>query len=297
MLFFAREMRNNPTETEALLWEQIRHDNLGVRFRRQFMQAGAIFDFYCPECHLAVEVDGGIHQSASQKKYDDERDAYFLEEHGITTLRFSNDQILGNLNDVLTSIKIHIQKNPPSPRERGRGGEESLGQGIRILDLGTGGGFPLLPLAICLPHYHCTGVDSVQKKISAVERIAQAMELSNVSLISGRAEELGRDPEHREQYDIVTCRAVAEINVLIEYAAPFLKIGGHLLLWKSTTIDQELKDSLLARAELSCHLKDTYQYELPGDWGKRQILIFRKAAKTAPKYPRAVGTAKKEPLL
>jgi len=169
-------------------------------------------------------------------------------------------------------------------------------QSTKILDLGTGGGFPLLPLAISLPHCHFYGVDSVQKKISAIDRIMKTLNLTNVSLICGRAEELGRDAAHREQYDFVTCRAVAEINVLVEYAAPFLKVGGTLLLWKSLTIDQELKDSLLARAELSCHLQDSYQYELPGDWGKRQILIFQKAAKTSHKYPREVGIPKKEPL-
>lgn len=168
---------------------------------------------------------------------------------------------------------------------------------VRILDLGTGGGFPLLPLAICLPHCSFVGLDSVQKKISAVNRIMNAMNITNVSLICGRAEELGHDQAHRGQYDIVLCRAVAEINVLLEYAAPFAKVGGHVLLWKSMMIEQELQNSLLARAELTCHLKGSHTYELAGNFGKRQILIFQKTSKTSDKYPREVGLPKKTPLL
>ncbi len=170
-------------------------------------------------------------------------------------------------------------------------------QQLHILDLGTGGGFPLLPLAICLPQCTFVGLDSVQKKINAVERIVKELHLPNVSLFCGRAEEVGHQPAHREQYDVILCRAVAEINVLLEYAAPFAKTGGTVLLWKSLNIEQELQDSLLARAELSCHLRDQHTYELPGSFGKRHILLFQKTSKTPGKYPRAVGVPKKQPLL
>jgi len=297
-LFFAREMRKNPTEAEKLLWEHIRYDTFGVRFRRQFLCEGAIFDFYCPEQRIALEIDGGIHLSEDQRKYDHERDEYFLEERKISTLRFSNDQILHNLDHVLSDIKKHT--HPPPPREEGEGVEVNKNNTegkMHILDLGTGGGFPLLPLALCLPDCAFTGLDATQKKIDAVERMIAAMHIQNVSLISGRAEVLGKYPAHREQFDVVLCRAVAEINVLLEYAAPFAKVGGAILLWKSLNIDQELQDSLLARAELSCHLQSQHAYELPGNFGKRQILYFKKTAKTPAKYPREVGIPKKQPLL
>ena len=165
-----------------------------------------------------------------------------------------------------------------------------------ILDIGTGGGFPLLPLAICKPDCRLIGLDSTEKKLDAIMRMANSLELTNVSVLHGRTEELAHDTAHRDTYDIVTARALAPLNVLVEYCAPFVKKGGHLVAWKSMKIDTELQESLLARAELSCHLKQTYEYELPGDWGKRQLLIFEKTANTHKKYPREVGLPKRKPL-
>ena len=136
----------------------------------------------------------------------------------------------------------------------------------------------------------------MKKKIESVGRISHALGLTNVKVISGRSEELGHDPRYREQFDIVTARAVAPINVLLEYCSPFVKPGGHVVLWKSLHIDQELKDSLLARAELSCHLVKQHEYELPGDFGRRQLLVFEKGGKLSGKYPREVGVPKKSPL-
>jgi len=172
-----------------------------------------------------------------------------------------------------------------------------VGENPKILDLGTGGGFPLLPLAICLPQCSFVGMDSVQKKVAAVQRIIDAVKIPNVSLVCGRSEELARQSDHREQYDVVLVRALAELNVLLELAAPFVKVGGHILCWKSLKIEQELKDSLLARSELSCQMEKPYEYDLDGNWGRRQILVFRKRAKTNAKYPREVGEPKKNPIL
>jgi len=168
---------------------------------------------------------------------------------------------------------------------------------LRVLDVGTGGGFPLLPLAICMPDSHFVGVDSTQKKIDAIKRIIDRMNLTNVELICGRTEELGHDKVHREQYDIVTARAVAELNTLLEFTSPFAKVKGHVVAWKSTTIDEELQNSLLARAEFSCHLTEKFRYTLPGDWGQRQLLLFEKSFALKRQYPREVGTPKKDPII
>lgn len=167
---------------------------------------------------------------------------------------------------------------------------------LSFIDIGTGGGFPLLPLAITLPQHTFTGLDATQKKIDAIKRIADALKLENVDLICERAEKLGRDPKHREQYDVATLRAVADANVLLEYASPLVKVGGFVIFWKSMIIDDEMKNSLLARAELSCHLKFQHTYQLPGNFGERQILVFEKTARTHDKYPRDVGVPKKNPL-
>ena len=164
------------------------------------------------------------------------------------------------------------------------------------MDVGTGGGFPLLPLAMALPEAQLTGLDATQKKVEAVGRIVHALGLGNVRVVAGRAEEEGRKPEERERYDVVTSRAVAETGVLLEYTSPFAKPGGHIILWKSMTIDKELEESLLARAELSAHLVGQHVYELPGNWGKRQLLVFEKGGPLSAKYPRDVGVPSKKPL-
>lgn len=165
-----------------------------------------------------------------------------------------------------------------------------------MMDVGTGGGFPLLPLTMMYPEATCFGVDSIGKKVAAVTRIAQTVGLKNVKVIAERSENLVRKPEHREKYDTVTARAVAPLNVLLEYVTPFARIGGHVILWKSTHIDEELAAAEKATSALGCILVDRYQYDLGGDWGTRQLLIYKKETKTSKIYPRAIGEAKAKPL-
>jgi len=210
----------------------------------------------------------------------------FLEENSklnLSALRTEEQCWIGNILDSISLLEvlptlsiIHSQ--------------------FSILDVGTGGGFPLLPLALTLPNSVFTGLDATQKKIDAVKRIAEKMDLKNVKLIAGRAEAIGHDKEFREQFELVLSRAVAPINVLLEYCSPFTKPGGHVILRKSLNIEQELKDSLLARAELSCHLIKQHEYTLPGDFGTRQLLVFEKSGKLSRRYPREVGVPKKEPI-
>ncbi|MFH1671102.1 MAG: DUF559 domain-containing protein [Patescibacteria group bacterium] len=169
--FYAREMRKDPTEAENLLWKHIRYDQLGVRFRRQYYMDGCIFDFYCPALRLAIELDGKIHEERVQKKNDVERDDHFLHERQITTLRLSNENVIRHTENALKTISKHTQQSSPPPVEEGSGveavSEEGLGvEKCSILDLGTGGGFPLLPLAICLPQCQLTGVDATQSLVS-----------------------------------------------------------------------------------------------------------------------------------
>lgn len=166
-----------------------------------------------------------------------------------------------------------------------------------LLDLGTGGGFPLLPIAVARPNVKTTGLDATQKKIDAVGRIAKDLELHNVTLLSGRAEDLARDQRHREKYDCVTARAVAPLTTLLEITAPFVRPGGIIVLWKSLHIDDELQQSLYARTALSTHLVRSERYTLPGDWGERQLLVFAKSAPIHKRFPRENGLPKNKPLL
>jgi len=165
----------------------------------------------------------------------------------------------------------------------------------KLIDVGTGGGFPLLPLAIVYPQARCTGLDSIRKKIDAVTRIAKEADIT-VATVANRAEVLGHDKKFREQFDIVTSRAVAPLGILLEYVAAFAKVGGHIVLWKSMHIDGELAESGTAQRKLNCELVHTHQYELGGDWGTRQLLVFKKTAALDKQYPREVGMAKKETL-
>ena len=229
---------------------------------------------------------------AVQRRLKELRDCFLLENEKLNLSAFRTTETcwIGNILDSLAALEVDAFRNLSTT-------SYPLPLPPAILDLGTGGGFPLLPLALSLTQCSFVGMDSVQKKIAAVQRIIDAIKIPNARLVCGRSEELGRDSAHREQYNIVLCRAVCELNVLLELAAPFAKVGGTILCWKSMNIEQELKDSLLARADLSCQMQDPYVYDLGGTWGKRQILIFTKRAKTTEKYPRAIGIPKKNPLL
>lgn len=166
----------------------------------------------------------------------------------------------------------------------------------RALDMGTGGGFPLLALALCLPETAFYGIDSTQKKMDAVQRILDAMQMKNVTLHAGRLEEFGHQEGLRATFDLVTARALAPLPALLEYGAPFLRVGGILACYKSTKLAVELASSATAQRLLSCPFLRTFEYELPAEWGRRTIVFFKKTAPTAPDYPRRVGVPTSTPL-
>lgn len=200
----------------------------------------------------------------------------------LSALRTEEKCWIGNILDSLPLLDI-LQTIKVSPKPG-------------LLDVGTGGGFPLLPLAIALPQWHCVGVDAVAKKIRAVEDMVRQLKLENVRLHAGRTEDLGRDRQFRDRYDMVTARAVAPMRVLLEYCAPFAKPGGWIALWKSLHAEAEIAESREAQKILNCTLVSTHRYGLPGDFGERCILLFRKEGTTPAGYPRPVGIAKKKPL-
>lgn len=167
---------------------------------------------------------------------------------------------------------------------------------LSILDVGTGGGFPLLVLALTYPHHQFTGLDSTRKKCLAIERILAKQNITNVSIIADRAESLGHDKRYREHFDIVTARAVAPLATLLEFLSPFCRPGGHIVCWKSLHIEQELQESQFAQTELACEFLHKHEYTLPGDWGTRQLLVFAKRSVLPKKYPRELGIPGKQPL-
>lgn len=167
--------------------------------------------------------------------------------------------------------------------------------GMKIADLGTGGGLPGLVLAQQAPDAEFTLIDSRQKKLEAIGSMAEELEIMNINLDSGRFEELAHQEKHRDTYDIVVARAVAPLPVLLEYTVGFIKEGGELLAWKGTNYKEELSAAKAAMELLDLDLEKEHHYTLPSG-EERVILQFRKMGPTPDKYPRTTGKPKKNPL-
>ncbi len=167
-------------------------------------------------------------------------------------------------------------------------------EGARILDLGTGAGFPGIPLLICRPDIKLTMVDSTAKKLKYVASTVEALGLEAETLHS-RAEEAGKQPEYREQYDIVCSRAVAALNVLCEYCLPFVKVGGVFAAMKSAKADEEIALAKNALKTLGGKIVDKKTFTL-SDGGERTIIIIKKVSQIPSKYPRPSAQIAKKPL-
>ena len=164
------------------------------------------------------------------------------------------------------------------------------------IDVGTGAGFPGIPLAILLPGIQFTLMDSLNKRITFLKDVVEKCGLKNVECIHSRAEELAKDEKYREKYDICVSRAVANLSILLEYCIPFIKKGGKFISYKSISSEEELSASKNAQNKLCCKLKNNISFELPDTDNKRNFLIFEKFDLTASKYPRNNGIPRKKPL-
>ncbi len=165
----------------------------------------------------------------------------------------------------------------------------------RIADVGTGAGFPGIPLAIMCPDCSFTLIDSLNKRITFLEEVCKSLNLSNVSLIHGRVEDVAHDSKYREQFDIVVSRAVAPLNILLEYTIPFLKVNGKLLSYKAKASEEELSISENAFKVLNVSLINKHDYKLPND-DDRVLMEIELVDKLEDKYPRNPGKIKKKPL-
>ncbi|MBX7246696.1 MAG: 16S rRNA (guanine(527)-N(7))-methyltransferase RsmG [Candidatus Sumerlaeaceae bacterium] len=174
--------------------------------------------------------------------------------------------------------------------------EPALGTAGRAADIGSGAGFPLLPLAIVTPAIHWTAIESIAKKCRFIESTARALGLGNVETHSLRAEDAGRS-ELRETFDLATARAVGPISSLCEVGLPLLKIGGILLLYKTHRAEPELAAASTAIERLGGTMEPSHSYSLPGDAQKRAIFRIRKSSPTPKTYPRRAGVPFKKPLL
>ena len=171
-------------------------------------------------------------------------------------------------------------------------------EGATLCDVGCGGGFPSLVIAILRGDVSVLGVDSVAKKVKYVSDAGAHLGLSNVSVSSRRAEELGQDGEYREKFDIVTARAVARLNVLCELCLPLLKIGGKFIAMKSLTTEEELSEAKNAIALVGGEVEGVERYTLSDgkETLERTIVVIKKVKKTPEKYPRNNSQIAKKPL-
>lgn len=163
----------------------------------------------------------------------------------------------------------------------------------KVADMGTGGGFPGIPLAITHPDANFTLIDSVWKKLKCIDSFTEKLELSNVTTLNGRAEEIGKNIEYREQFDFVVSRATAYFPTLLEYVIPLLKVGWIFAAYKLDD-KEELRSAKKALSRLGAKIMKVKNYRLADQ--DRTIVFIEKISKTHPKYPRKVGIPLKEPI-
>ena len=171
---------------------------------------------------------------------------------------------------------------------------EKLRKGAKVLDLGTGGGFPALPIKIVYPDTDMTMLDATRKKLTALDEMSDALDLENAVTCWGRAEELAHQPEYRETFDLVVSRAAMYLPALIECAVPFLKKGGMLIAYKQGSNEDEIEESGHALEELNAQITGQMLYSISGDL--RRLVMIEKTGPTPDKYPRRSGKPTKNPL-
>lgn len=169
-------------------------------------------------------------------------------------------------------------------------------KGKRIIDVGTGAGFPGIPLAIVLDDAEFLLMDSLNKRINFLNEVKEICDLKNVSTIHARAEELGRNMEYREKFDVCVSRAVANMSTLLEYCVPFVGVGGVFVSYKSGDVTDEIKLSENAQRQLFCKVKNVIKFEIPNTDISRSFVVFEKKKELNKKYPRQGGKPKKNPL-
>lgn len=164
-----------------------------------------------------------------------------------------------------------------------------------LIDIGSGAGFPGIPLKIALPQLSVTLLEATGKKVAFLEQIISTLNLHDIRAIQSRAEDLGRDPKHRELYDVAVARAVAELAVLSEYALPFVRVGGIFIAQKSKAVEAETGRAEHAFATLGGRLREIISVRLP-ELEARHLVVIEKISPTPKDYPRRAGVPERKPL-
>ena len=199
------------------------------------------------------------------------------EKINLTAITDEDEIILKHFVDSLTVIK-YINDND------------------KIIDVGTGAGFPGIPIAIMMPNVKITLLDSLNKRINFLNEVINVLGLKNVETIHNRSEDCGKNKEYREKYDISIARAVANLSTLSEYLLPFVKVGGKMICMKGSEIEEEVKNAKVAINKLGGKINFIDEFNLPDSDIKRNIICVKKVNKTPNIYPRKAGTPGKNPI-
>ncbi|MGN0961807.1 MAG: 16S rRNA (guanine(527)-N(7))-methyltransferase RsmG [Christensenellales bacterium] len=210
--------------------------------------------------------------------------------HNITAITEENDIIFKHLLDSLLPINeiIKVTNN--------NGKVEHNKISLKILDIGCGAGFPSIPLCIANNNLNITAIDSVRKKIDFVNLVKNKLNLINLNALHTRIEDLAFKSEHRENYDIVTSRAVAPLNIILEYSAPMLKNHGYIFAYKGSNYKEEIDNAKNALRILNCEIEEIFEYNIKEINTTRYVLKIRKKSEISTKYPRKQNKPRLQPL-
>lgn len=173
--------------------------------------------------------------------------------------------------------------------------EKYIANGEKVLDIGTGAGFPGIPIKITKNKSHVDLVDSVNKKLNVIRDIIPKIKVEDIECIHTRAEDLAKNVKYRESYDVVTSRAVANLTTLVEYMLPFAKVGGKIICMKGPNVEEELTESKKAISILGGKIEQIENINIDSDY-ERNIIIIKKEKPTPKQYPRGQGKPLKEPI-
>ena len=209
----------------------------------------------------------------------------------LTAITEEGDVVAKHFCDSLCLVKAYHEL-----LDRESEGEAKDMKTVSVIDVGTGAGFPGIPLKIAFPHLKVTLLDSLNKRIKFLNEVIDLLELNDIKAIHGRAEDYAKQAEYREQYDICVSRAVANLATLSEYCLPYVKMDGLFVPYKSGEIDEELKSSEKAVSILGGKVEEVVKFQLPGTDIGRSFVKIHKIKETKKKYPRKAGMPTKEPL-